>query len=46
MPCITMEVEARIVNQYKYHYCCVCKYYRGKVMEGGGEKCLCIVSNT
>ena len=34
--CITMEVEPRIAKQYKCQYCCSCKNYRGKVMEGGG----------
>ena len=34
-PCITMEVEPRIVKQYKCYYCCSCKNYRGKGMEGG-----------
>ena len=37
MPCITMEVEPRIGKNYKCHYCCVCKYYRGKVTEVGGK---------
>ena len=30
-----MEVEPRIAKQYKCHYCCSCKNYRGKGMEGG-----------
>ena len=33
--CITMEVEPRIVKQYKCHHCCICKNYRGKGTEGG-----------
>ena len=33
--CITMEVEPRIVKQYKCHHCCSCKNYQGKGMEGG-----------
>ena len=32
--CITVEVEIRIAKQYKCQYCCSCKYYRGKGMEG------------
>ena len=40
--CITVEVEPRIVKQYKCQYCCSCKNYCGKRMEGG-KKCLCIV---
>ena len=35
--CITVEVEPRIVKQYKCQYCCSCKNYRGKGMEGGGK---------
>ena len=31
---ITVEVEIRIVKQYKCQYCCSCKNYRGKGMEG------------
>ena len=30
-----MEVEPRIARQYKCQYCCSCKKYRGKGMEGG-----------
>ena len=30
-----MEVEPRIAKQYKCQYCCSCKNYRGKGMEGG-----------
>ena len=30
--CITMEVEPRIVKQYKCHHCCSCKNYGGKGM--------------
>ena len=33
--CITVEVEPRIVKQYKCQYCCSCKNYHGKGMEGG-----------
>ena len=33
--CIAMEVEPRIVKQYKWHHCCSCKNYWGKQMEGG-----------
>ena len=33
--CITVEVEPRIVKQYKCHHCCSCKNYWGKGMEGG-----------
>ena len=40
--CITMEVEPRIVKQYKWHPCCSCKNYQGKGMEGG-KKCLCVI---
>ena len=42
--CITMEVERRIARQYKCHYSCVCKNYRGKVIEDAEKSCLCIVS--
>ena len=42
MLCITMQVEPRIVKQYKCHHCCSCKNYWRKGMEGG-KKCLCIV---
>ena len=35
MLCKTMEVEPRIVKQYKCHHCCNCKNYQGKGMEGG-----------
>ena len=38
--CITVEAEPKIAKQYKCQYCCSCKYYRGKGMEGGGKKCL------
>ena len=31
----TVEVEPRIAKQYKCQYCCSCKNYRGKGMEGG-----------
>ena len=30
-----MEVEPRIVKQYKCHHCYSCKNYWGKGMEGG-----------
>ena len=33
--CITVEVEPRIAKQYKCQYCCSCKNYREKGMEGG-----------
>ena len=33
--CITVEVEPRIAKQYKCQYCCSCKNYCGKGMEGG-----------
>ena len=33
MLCITVEVEIRIVKQYKCQYCCSCKNYHGKGME-------------
>ena len=33
--CITVKVKPRIVKQYKWQYCCSCKIYRGKGMEGG-----------
>ena len=33
--CITVKVESRIRKQYKCQYCCSCKNYRGKGMEGG-----------
>ena len=35
--CITMEVEPRIVKQYKWHHCCSCKKLLGKG-DGGWEK--------
>ena len=35
MLCITVEVEPRIAKQWKCQYCCSCKNYRGKGMEGG-----------
>ena len=40
--CITVEVKPIIAKQYKCQYCCSCKNYRGKGMEGG-KKCLCVV---
>ena len=39
----TVEVEPRIAKQYKCQYCCCCKDYRGKGMEGGKKRCLCVV---
>ena len=41
-----MEVEPRTAEQYKCHYCCVCKNYRGTVIEDGEreKKCFCIDS--
>ena len=39
-----MEVDSRIVKQYKCQYYCICKNYSGKVMED--EKSVCIVSRT
>ena len=38
MLCITMEAEPRIARHNKCHYCCICKNYRGKVMEDGQKK--------
>ena len=32
--CITVELEPRITKQYKCQYCCSCKNYCGKGMEG------------
>ena len=32
---ITVEVEPRITKQYECQYCCSCKNYCGKRMEGG-----------
>ena len=32
---ITVEVKPRIAKQYKCQYCCSCKIYCGKGMEGG-----------
>ena len=40
--CIAVEVEPRIAKQYKCQYCCSCKYYCRKGVEGG-KRCLCIV---
>ena len=34
MLCITVEVETRTAKQYKWQYCCSCKNYCGKGMEG------------
>ena len=45
---ITVEVEPRIVKQYKCHHCCSCKNYRGKAMEGGKKGSLqvhCVLAN-
>ena len=39
MLCKTMEVQPRIVKQYKRHHCC--KNYWGKGMEGGERVSLC-----
>ena len=36
-----MEVEPRIVKQYKCHHCCSCKNYWEKGMEGGKKVSLC-----
>ena len=33
--CITVEVPPRTAKQHKCQYCCNCKNYRGKGMEGG-----------
>ena len=41
--CIAIEVEPRIVKQYKCHHHCSCKNYWGKGMEDGKKKCLCVV---
>ena len=35
MLCTTVEVESRIAKQYKWQYCCSCKNYCGKGVEGG-----------
>ena len=32
---VIAEVEPRIVKQCRYHYCCIYKNYRGRVMEDG-----------
>ena len=40
--CIIVEVETRIAKQYKCQYCCSCKNYRGKGMEGE-NKVSCVV---
>ena len=40
--CITMEVEPRIVKQYKCLHCCSCKNYQVKRVEGW-KKCLCVI---
>ena len=40
--CITVEVEPRIVKQYKCYHCCSCKNYQGKGMEGG-KKVSCVI---
>ena len=39
---VTMEVEARIMKQYKCHHCCSCKNYWGKGMEGGKKVSFCL----
>ena len=38
--CIIVAVEPRITKQYNCQYCCSCKIYCGKGMEGE-KKCLC-----
>ena len=38
--CITVEAEPRVVKQYKCQYCCSCKNYQRKEMEGGKKVCL------
>ena len=38
--CITMEVELRIVKQYKCHHCCSRKNDWEKGMEGGKKVCV------
>ena len=35
MLCMTVEVEPRVAKQYKCQYCCSCKNYRVKGIEGG-----------
>ena len=35
MLCIIMLAEPKIAKQYKCHHCCVCKHFRGKVMNDG-----------
>ena len=42
MLCITVEVEPRIAKLYKCQYCCSCKNYCRKGIEGG-KKCLCVI---
>ena len=37
-----MEVEPRIMKQYKCHHCCSCKNYWGKGMEGGKKVSFCL----
>ena len=39
--CTTMEVEPRIVKQYKCHHCCSYKNYWGKGVEGEKNVSLC-----
>ena len=41
MLCITVEVEPRIAKLYEYQYCCSCKNYCGKGMEGGQKVSFC-----
>ena len=38
MLCITVEVEPRIVQQYKWHHCCSCKKYWGNETEDGEKR--------
>ena len=38
---ITVEVEIRTAKQYKCQYCCSCKNYHGKGMEGEQKVSLC-----
>ena len=35
--CITTEAEPNIWQHYKYHYCCICKNDREKMMKDWGE---------
>ena len=40
---ITMQAETRIATAVQMPLLCVCKNYRGMVMQDG-KKCLCIIS--